>query len=300
MTPKSPLPSARSETEPLIIFLHIQKNAGSTLYHVLLRNYGPGLLRRNLTRFRGSASASSSIRQTVAAAGARSRFVAGHFCYGVHTVVPRPYRYIALFREPVSRLVSLYDYSAHNPHAYYHRHAQGKSLEEFLLGTDLMELDNGQVRFAAGGSDDFFINRTPIGQCSRALLEIAQSNIRNDFLEPGLVERFDESLLLLQRALGWKTIRYSRRNRGRSAIRTESVSEHTLERIRQRNLLDVQLYDWLEERFNARVESLGSDFAAQLRAFKRANRRRQLLLEPIVRPYENLARLLAGWNRSNR
>ncbi len=165
----------------------------------------------------------------------RERFMAGHFCFGAHELLPSPATYITLLRKPYERLVSLYYYSKHTPDAFYHEHARDVSLRQFLLETTLHELDNGQLRFIVGSSTDRFMNRAPFGKCTPEMLETAKQHLDTWFCLAGVTERFDESMLLLRRALGWRSCYYLRRNEGRPVRQDQKLSDDDAAEVKRRN-----------------------------------------------------------------
>ncbi len=277
---------------PVVVVIHIQKNAGSTLHHVLLRNYGPRFARRALRRLIHGRPINAGIPAAIRAVPAGERFVAGHFSFGVHELIARPCRYLCMLRDPVRRLVSLYHYSASTPGAYYHEHAAGRSAREFLLDTELMELDNGQARFLAGGSDDLFINRTPLGECDAALLERAKSNVREHFYSLGLVERFDESLLLFQHELGWRDCFYVSRNVRRDQRAAPDLDSQLLAEVAAKNQLDIELYEWARRRFESRIAELVPPISERLDGFRAHNRRFGAMRRPLIDLYDRVKELL--------
>ncbi len=264
-------------TRPFVIYLHIQKTAGITLQRVFRRRLGASLPRRALKLLRPRHY--SSMEEVLRSQTQRDRYFTGHMCYGVHELLPSPSTYVTFLREPVSRLVSLYRYSRDNPAAYYHKQAAGKSAEEFLLNTTLHELDNGQVRFLAGGDPGYFINRTPFRQCDRSLLDQAIANAERDFSLIGLTESFDESFMLLCRLMGWRRTYYLTRNAAAPRAR-DPISDEVREQVRERNLLDVELYEYAVRRHQRAWEQSG--LQSRLESFQRGNTRFQ---QWFGRPY---------------
>ena len=256
-------------SKPFIIFLHIQKTGGITLQRLLRRKLGLSLQTRAIRLFTERHSA-VTVEQQLQRKKLQDRYVVGHFCYGIHQYLPQPFTYMTFLREPVARIISLYDYSRTNPTAYYHQHALNKSLEEFALQTQLMELDNGQMRFLAGSSNDYFINRTPIGQCDSTLLATAKRNIETHFSFIGITEYFDQSILLLQQIMDWNSCLYLRRNS--SQIKDKAIiSDQLKHQIAERNWLDIQLYEYAKNLLWQKLESSHLDDLATLENFKQAN-----------------------------
>ena len=74
---------------------------------------------------------------------------------------------------------------------------------------------------------------------ARALDE-AKANL-DRFLVVGLTERFDESFILVRRALGWRLPMYSTRNASRGPRRARP-GDRAKALITERDRLDVELY----------------------------------------------------------
>lgn len=264
---------------PFVIFLHIQKTGGITLQRFLRRNLGPSLF----SRATSVAFKNQKKQQTI-----EPQYYAGHNCYGIHKDFTAPFTYMTFLREPISRLISLYKYSKQNRSAYYHRIAKGKTIEEFLLNTELHELDNGMTRMIAGSEDDRFINRTPFRQCDAGLLDQAVANIDSSFACVGIMERFDESFLLMSDFLGVRRPNYLRRNSSR-ASRCD-VDEQIKQRLRDANELDVQLYQYAIDLHSKQWAQNGS--AARLEEFRISNSRFNRWFGPAYDRYSSLKQRL--------
>jgi hypothetical protein len=193
------------------------------------------------------------------------QLIRGHFTYGLHEALQRPFEYITMLREPVDRVVSHYYYVLRNPaHYLYARVTSEKmSLKEYALGGLTREMDNGQVRAIAGP-----YYRDPRGQCSRDLLELAKDNLRNRFAVVGLAERFDETVMLLGERYGWKDMAYTRQNVTSDRVRLNELPEETIEAIRKANALDAELYAFASELLRATVEQRGESFQKRLATFR--------------------------------
>lgn len=286
-------PNLVSEKDKFIIFLHIQKTGGITLQRVFRRKLGQPLFKRLINLAGKKNHQPQTVIEELQAKTVESRYVIGHFCYGIDQYLPKPSTYMAFLREPVSRVISLYDYSKGNSTAYYHQQAISKSLEDFVLNTDLMELDNGQVRFIAGDKQDYFINRTPCGAVDQSLLEQAINNIEKKFSFVGLTEYFDPSMLLLKELMGWSSCLYLRRNITSKQEKTV-VSQELKDKIKEKNHLDVALYEYVEKRLKLQLQQAGLDQAEVIQKFKKNNLRFNQFFGPIYDGYDFGKALIKG------
>ena len=113
---------------------------------------------------------------------------------------------------------------------------------------------------------------------------MAKQNLREHFAVVGLVERFDESLLLLKQAFGWRNVYYMRHNVTQDRPRQGELPAETLELIRQHNQLAMELHHFARTLFETQLKQSGLDLPAELDRFHRLNRVAQPYLR-IVQPY---------------
>jgi hypothetical protein len=252
------------------IVLHIHRTGGTTLDQIWNHKFGNSILKRQ-TRKLLDKWKNLSFKEYLKSRTFQDKFYTSHVCYGVHELLPQPSTYITFVREPVSRIISLYYYSKSTPGAYYHGSAQNKTLEEFALETKLHELDNGQVRIIAGGSKDYFMNRTPYGKCDQSLLEIAKKNIEKDFAFVGVTDLFDESLFLLCEACSWEFPLYFHVNQ--SSGNKSLISEETKQKIAEINHLDTQLYQFCRNQVLDRLKKSPSYSPDTLAYYQDRNQR---------------------------
>lgn len=226
-----------------VIFLHLPKTGGSTLLAILERQY-PGALVRV-----GSDDAGEP-RLPDLEPGRRIDCFAGHMPFGLHRKLAQPATYVTLLREPVDRVVSEFHFvERHSEHPLHRRfQARGSGLEEYV---DVTEADL-MTRWISGSA----VPR-PGDPLPRAALETAKRNLETHFGAVGLVERFDESLLLMKRALGWSHVLYRRKNVTYGRPGMGSHSAETLRCIRERNRLDAELYAFAEGLFERQLAEAG-------------------------------------------
>ena len=87
----------------------------------------------------------------------------------------------------------------------------------------------------------------------------------------GLTERFDDSFILLRRALGWRLPMYMSVNAARTS-EGAPVDEGAIAAIRKRNRFDLELYHFARGLFEAAVARHGSSLRRELAAFQALNR----------------------------
>lgn len=104
-------------------------------------------------------------------------------------------------------------------------------------------------------------------------LEAAWHNVKDRFVFFGILEQFDESLLMLKRVMGLERTFYERHNvlsQGQ-----HSVSDADIEVVIEHNQADIRLYRRAVREFDARVADLGAGFQSELRMFRKVNERLQ-------------------------
>jgi hypothetical protein len=258
----------RASDEPTVIFLHIGKTAGTSLRKVLHRQFRSAeILRvetpwRNPTRLRREETL-EYFAGLPEERRARARLIEGHIIFGLHRSVPRPSTYITLLRNPVSLTISQYSFVLRRPRHWLHERVVSEhlSLEDYVRSGIALETDNSQTRALSGDTSAGF------GECTREMLETAKANLEERFSVVGLTERFDESLIGLKRAFGWSNVCYVRAN---VSPRKDPVPPETRAAIEEQNVLDLELYRWASDRFDAAIAADAS-FAEEFRRFRRAN-----------------------------
>jgi hypothetical protein len=263
-----------------VIFLHIHKAAGTTLHRIIERQYPPDQIwsfdeRHDFEAFRALSEAQKE----------EIRMLRGHMIFGLHELMPRPCIYFTLLRDPVERVISFYDYIRRNPHHYHSEMivSQSLTLQQFLETRTSTMMNNGQTRMLAGARQYDF----PVGECTEELLEAAKSNLKDWFAVVGLVERFDESLLLLQRVLGWGRLFYVRQNVAERRPRQEDLPTETLELVKRHNALDLELYQYASTFFREQIRQQGKWFEGQVRLFQLANRLLPQTILPTGQPHKD-------------
>jgi hypothetical protein len=261
--PAIPALSATAFSNRRLVFLHIPKTAGSTLWHILRRQYTPQALFRTDENALAPVLTPQQWNQT--------RVLLGHFAYGIKVDWREPPVYITVLRDPQERLLSHYGHAARDLKNFL----KIRSLSDFegpltlndYLDSRWWEIDNGQTRMLAGPE----AMALPFGECGQDVFETAKRNLLENIALTGLTERFDETLLLLRRMFGWNLPCYLSENIGTSRPRREAVSLETLQRISELTRWDRELYALAETRLDEHIAEAGPSFAVSLHRFRRAN-----------------------------
>ena len=270
----------------LVVFVHIPKTAGNTMRSVLHRQYGqeacfgnrwgPGMppdphliLTADvpfLTRWYAERiepglpwypepplMTADRFLQLPEERRAQIRAVTGHMTFGVERYLRQPTACFTLLRSPVDHVLSGYYYSTDDrpPVEDLHRHIAAR-----LQG-------NAQTWILAGPHSG---ERPP----DDVLLARAIRNLRACAVV-GLTERFDETLLLLARELGWRWPFYLRRNVNRQRPPKSAIPAETLRLIEADNALDLALYDEAQRLFEAQVAAFGPHLQRDLERFRTLN-----------------------------
>ena len=274
-------------------FLHIPKTSGSTFDECLFAlHWRPYLLRHRFV-FSGNLRLDRRRYQAMTpAARGRVAICMGHapLHTGCEELDDLPT--LTLLREPVSRVKSFCQHVSEGKSPNIYRSDQGQpfDLDEFLA-SGRIQLNNFQSRMILGDED----YALPSGD-TQVLARQAISSLESDFCCYGLTEDFDRSLLLFRQVLGWRSWPiYRSRNAGNPRALLRFEPRH-IQRIRELNVLDEQLYASAREGFYRRVATQCPDMAEQLSAFRSVQARPHgaFVVIDIARAVGRLARAVSS------
>lgn len=191
-------------------------------------------------------------------------FLYGHLSYGWHEqLLPRKARYFTIVREPVGRVLSHYNFVRSREWHYLHSHVVDANMTvvDYVESGITTEVNNGQVRQLSGVED---IVQAPYGRSEleyggdhTTLLSRALANIEAHFLMVGLLDRFEESVRLLQWRTGLQLGSYQTRNATDSPEAVMTLSPGEAEVLRRFNREDCDLYRRCRESFEAQLRAMG-------------------------------------------
>lgn len=244
-----------------IVFMHIPKAGGTTLQNILSKNYLPNQCIH--------ANAPEIVRNPAVLFNMRRKqprpVIMGHFDRAglvYEFLGDRPIIHFTMFRDPVKRVLSHYNYLRTRRGHSKHSQVKDLSLEEYL-SSPIREVCNKQTLRILGYSSEEALERSLTDP--EPLLEEAKQVLEQEFTFFGFTERYTEFLLMARKLLGWQDIVYQQRNlssrddTSKQIIESTAIRKDDIQMIRDRNQLDIQLYEFANELFSKRCEILGID-----------------------------------------
>jgi hypothetical protein len=243
-----------------VVFVHLPRTGGTTLTLIVTRQFPAALS----FAFDGADMDGSLARYRALPEHRRRalRLITGHVPFGIHEIVGLG-DYVTMLRDPVERVISMYEYILRRPAHFLHDRVVAMDLAEYVETGVHPDARNGQCRLLSGEPHEA---ATCVGEVD--LLERAWRNLES-FVAVGLTERFDESLLLYRDRLGWERLSYGCENvlAGRPSAAT--FPAEVLEVVRQHNTLDLELYARVRTRFDEALATV-PDRDRQLQELRRS------------------------------
>lgn len=258
----------------LIFFMHIPKTAGTTLHQIIRQQYGEehifrayigvgaATLQEHIDNLRSRLDQLDQLDQLNQSNHLTNnqatdiKLILGHVGFGLHEILGRDLTCITFLRHPIDRVISWYYHQQRIPSAKYYQESQSVSLKELITRFQPMPTDNHQTRYLAGDTLREKLglpNLVNYGCCDRSLFEKAKENLQKYFLVVGIQEHFDDSLLLLQKSLGWQNISYAPENIGHNK---QTINQSEIDFVRECNYWDLQLYEYAKELFYQQLNKL--------------------------------------------
>lgn len=232
---------------PFVRFLHIPKTAGMSLHELIVENADAPVFRIDPAPGRRIADWNASTDDERSAFAA----VSGHFAWGHLAEVSRPTITLTVVRDAVRRVESMWRFAAvYEPHELHERIAAGLDLRRGIEDEVALMLNDGQTRLLSGVWGD-----VGFGEIDRTHLDRAVEVLRRPDVLCGLAERFDESIDLFGRELGWTVRSAPHVNATTSTPHRSDVDAETAEAVAEVNRFDRQLVriaaEILDERLGA-------------------------------------------------
>lgn len=257
----------RSDT---LIFLHIPKAGGSTFENILWRLYSPKSIYRLPDVMEERVKAIDKLQQLEISDKQQIKVLTGIMDFGLHKYIPQKSTYVTILRDPVDRIISHYHFvrNTEEHHLYSKLNFKNIGLQDYLTNYPLEEMDNGQTRLISGMNTS---DHTSQRMCTKADLEKAKQNLKERFAVFGILEKYDETLILTKRRLQWVYPTYVQQNIAKVKYTRNNIPSGTIKQIQSLNKYDIELYDFARVNFEKTLRQEGLEFKAELLFFKFLN-----------------------------
>lgn len=254
--------------EQTVVFIHIPKTAGTTLNLIIERQYHPNQI-VSIPAFVENPEHINRLPNLPPTQKKQLKVIKGHTFFGWHQLLSLPCAYFTLLRDPIERFISNYYFLLNKKgHKLGQKLlAQQVTIEEFACWSGE---DNYQTRFLAKDIGESNLNLKE-NECTREVLEQAKKNLRDNFSVVGTVEEFDKTLMLLKKTFGWKNVFYKVKNQNKQRPKQSLISKKTLSLIREKNQLDLKLYQYAREILQSLVRNQGDFFEQEVEDFQSIN-----------------------------
>lgn len=273
-----------------VLFQHIPKTAGSTLRDALARLFDPSeiwvaedpydeihqALISHISEGTGddrsvgmdaNQTYLDRFRELPAERIERINLLQGHFFFGFHEHLREPVRSLTMLRDPVDRVLSLYQHRVA-------RQGATISLEEYVRTKRDPQYSNDQTKRLSGSRlKNGDIRWDPV---TEETYERARANLEAGFVV-GLQERFDESVVLWQHTLGRGPIAYRAANVAPQRPREEGLPRDLVDEIKRDNEFDIRLHAVAHSLLDKQIGSTGLDIDREIRLSKLRNKKQNLL-----------------------
>lgn len=240
---------------PVVLFLHIPKCAGHTVYSIIHEQCRPGSV---FIPYKSASDNWKALEATTEESRKQIVAVAAHMRYGAHKFFCKS-EYFTILRDPVSRVVSSYHYSLGNPNDFGHQLIKDGelTLADFA---QLPQLNNLQTNYLARQTTKelgWEFNPRKFGYLSgRVALFNACMRLRR-FAVTGILEDFPRVLELLEKRFGWKNIKNRVENASTAGYSHPHIDDVTRKIIENENQLDMALYRYAKIIFSRQCKKHG-------------------------------------------
>lgn len=245
--------NTEKDTDRVVIFIHIAKSGGNTVHDIMTKQkefQSDTWIRlfSELDNFFGCLDDCTTEEQRK-----RIEVAYGHMFFGVHKKLPQKnFTYITFLRNPIERIISCY---------YFNR--------EVIFDMNLRNMFNNMTLYDFVTNKDWDLNYDGFWSGSTANmqtrmlagtieddLETAKNNLKNYFSVVGITERFDETLKVLHKNLGWEINGYENRNVNPNRHTLDEIPNEVIEIIKSKNEKDIALYQFANQLLDEQIKNI--------------------------------------------
>lgn len=197
------------------------------------------------------------------------KLLMGHMSHGLHQFFSAPSTYLTLLRDPVERVFSEYRFLSSNPYHPLYSIVSQLSYHQYLDVDPTRQASNGQTRLLSGNTYGDQVGVPGIEPLGQLDLTRALDHLKRYYPLVGLLERFDESLLLWRKLLNWYYPLYEKKNITQRRLKLLDKSE--IEHTKEKNQFDMTLYQQAASYLEANLKQQPHSFHQQLAVFKFLN-----------------------------
>jgi Galactose-3-O-sulfotransferase len=266
-------------SQDALIFLHISKTGGTTLRSIIQKQY----ISKTIYDLDPSYFISDSkdydrvfverflnLKNMPNAEKLKYRCFFNSRSYGLHEFLPQSVQYITMLRFPIDHYISSFYFAVNKTGHIRHDSViqHNLTLDTYL---DYFPADNLQTRRLSGCDplDSKVDKHTPI---TNAEFEQAKHNLEHGITVLGLLEHYDESLLLMQQTFAWQDVRYVPKNVAPKRALIKDLAPKTRERLEDKLQYDIALYQFAQELFQEQIKRQGEQFQVALQTFRHHNK----------------------------
>lgn len=222
------------EKEDTVIFYHIPKTAGLSISYLLTQQFDAHRVCPEIWYFQIENQSINYLKQF--------KLFIGHFFFNSILKELENTKKIVFLRDPVQRVLSeqrYYQYHPENRDAWIYK-------PHFLPeGEPIYTVSNQQCLFLSS------LDRNDLTITPEQHLVSAKQNLLEEFYFVGITEQLEKSLQTLYSLMEWQ-LPVIIPHKNFTNITLENIDDQLLEEIKQRNLLDIELYEFALHLFNSR------------------------------------------------
>ena len=270
-----------------VIFHHIPKTAGTTFYSIIESQFPKEAIYTINGNQLEHEKSIESFKNLNPHELSKVKILKGHNVFGLDKYFPQPCTYFAIIRKPELRFIS----------SYYSMLRGKQSLPErieFINNKPPLEeyINQGDLYFGHNSMCKIIINRQEKDLIiTNEIYNSILQKLEDNFSVIGLTESFDETIVLANKEFNWNINFYQRKNEAGN-YNKEALDKKYIKLYKEKNPYDVKLYEFLETKFNNKINDYGSHFKKDLSKFQKQNKNKNRRIELIQNFKNKIKKLL--------